>query len=61
MSRTVEGGMRLKEREGTDELLDQASRGEVRARRELLVRYRERLRRMVAVRMDRRLQASLLR
>jgi RNA polymerase sigma-70 factor (ECF subfamily) len=39
----------------TDWLIEQASRGQSAACQELLLRHRERLRRMVAVRMDRRL------
>src|SRR5579864_1594837 len=39
----------------TDELLHQAGRGDNAAREELLMRHRQRLRRMIAVRMDRRL------
>ena len=39
----------------TDELLDRAGRGETRARQLLLERHRDRLRRMVAVRLDPRL------
>jgi RNA polymerase sigma-70 factor, ECF subfamily len=39
----------------TDELLDRAGRGEARARQLLLERHRDRLRRMVAVRLDDRL------
>jgi len=43
----------------TKELLDRAGRGDQAARDELLVRHRDRLRRMVAVRMDRRLTARV--
>ena len=39
----------------TDELIAGASRGDDRARQQLLDRHRGRLRRMVAVRLDRRL------
>jgi RNA polymerase sigma-70 factor (ECF subfamily) len=43
----------------TDQLLDQASRGDDQARQQLLVRHRGRLRRMVAVHLDRRLAGRL--
>jgi RNA polymerase sigma-70 factor, ECF subfamily len=43
----------------TDELLRQAGEGEDAARQRLLALYRDRLRRMVAVRMDRRLAARI--
>src|SRR5579864_4019582 len=43
----------------TERLLEQASRGDAAARQQLLERYRTRLRRMVAVRMDRRLAARV--
>src|SRR5262245_7992095 len=43
----------------TDELLNRTRRGDARAREQLLDRYRERLRRMVAVRIDPRLAARL--
>jgi RNA polymerase sigma-70 factor (ECF subfamily) len=43
----------------TEELLGRAERGDVRARSELLDRHRARLRRMVAVRLDRRLLARV--
>lgn len=43
----------------TNELLSQAARGDPGARAELLDRYRDRLRRMVAVRLDRRLHPRL--
>jgi RNA polymerase sigma-70 factor (ECF subfamily) len=39
----------------TQELVERASRGDDRARQSLLIRYHERLVRMVAVRLDRRL------
>ncbi len=42
-----------------DELLDRAVRGEDAARQRLLAMHRDRLRRMVAVRMDRRLAARV--
>src|SRR3954471_19719524 len=42
-----------------DELLQQAGRGEDAARQRLLAVHRDRLRRMVAVRMDRRLAARV--
>ena len=43
----------------TDDLLDRAARGEAGAGGALLARYRERIRRMVAVRLDRRLAARV--
>src|SRR5262245_46304346 len=43
----------------TDELVEQASRGDPLARQQLLVRHRARLRQMVAVRMDPRLAARV--
>jgi RNA polymerase sigma-70 factor (ECF subfamily) len=43
----------------TDQLLAQASRGDQFARQQLLGRHRARLRRMVAVRLDRRLSARI--
>jgi RNA polymerase sigma-70 factor (ECF subfamily) len=43
----------------TQELIERAGRGEVWARQQLLARHRDRLRRMVAVRLDRRLAARL--
>src|SRR5262245_42001324 len=43
----------------TDQLLEQASRGDASARQQLLQRHRGRLRKMVAVRMDRRLAARV--
>jgi RNA polymerase sigma-70 factor (ECF subfamily) len=43
----------------TDALLAQASRGDAAAGHQLLARHRDRLRRMVAVRLDRRLLARL--
>jgi RNA polymerase sigma-70 factor (ECF subfamily) len=43
----------------TEELIERARRGEPAARQELLQRYRDRLCRMVAVRLDRRLAARL--
>jgi RNA polymerase sigma-70 factor (ECF subfamily) len=43
----------------TEDLLARASRGEAAARQELLVRHQERLRQMIAVRLDRRLAARL--
>ena len=46
-------------RPDTDELLDRAGRGDPDARGALLQRHRQRLRRMVDVRMDRRLAARL--
>lgn len=42
-----------------DDLLERATRGDRSAREQLLGRYRPRLRRMVAVRMDRRLSARV--
>ena len=47
------------ENEETEELMDRASRGDDEARQGLLQRYRDRLRRMVAVRLDARLRARL--
>ena len=41
-----------------DGLIGQASRGDPRARMELLSRYRDRLRQMVAARLDRRLRLA---
>jgi RNA polymerase sigma-70 factor (ECF subfamily) len=43
----------------TDELIARASRGDDRARQQLLVRHRDRLRQMVAVRIDPRLAARV--
>jgi len=43
----------------TDELLDRAGRGDVPARNLLLVRHRARLKKMVAIRLDRRLAARV--
>jgi RNA polymerase sigma-70 factor (ECF subfamily) len=43
----------------TDELLDRAGQGDVPARHQLLVRHRARLRKMVAIRLDRRLAARV--
>jgi RNA polymerase sigma-70 factor (ECF subfamily) len=43
----------------TDELVEQASAGDREARQQLLVRHRDRLRQMVALRMDRRLRARV--
>jgi RNA polymerase sigma-70 factor (ECF subfamily) len=43
----------------TEELIEQASRGDQTARGELLVRHRDRLRQMVRIRMDRRLAARV--
>ena len=43
----------------TQELLERSVRGDTAARQELLVRHRARLRRMVAVRLDRRLSARV--
>jgi RNA polymerase sigma-70 factor (ECF subfamily) len=43
----------------TQELLERSVRGDAAARQELLVRHRARLRRMVAVRLDRRLSARV--
>jgi RNA polymerase sigma-70 factor (ECF subfamily) len=39
----------------TDQLLEQAGQGDAAARQQLLVRHRQRLRQMIALRMDRRL------
>ena len=44
---------------GLHELIDQASRGDGGARQELLERYRDTLRRMVASRLDRRLTSRI--
>jgi len=43
----------------TDVLIDRASGGDRSARQQLLVRHRDRLRRMISVRMDRRLAARV--
>jgi RNA polymerase sigma-70 factor, ECF subfamily len=43
----------------TDLLLDQAAQGDLQARNELLQKYRDRLRRMIALRLDRRLAARV--
>jgi RNA polymerase sigma-70 factor (ECF subfamily) len=43
----------------TDQLLDQAAGGDAKARDRLLVRHRQRLRHMIALRMDRRLVARV--
>jgi RNA polymerase sigma-70 factor (ECF subfamily) len=43
----------------TDQLLQQAGQGDAAARQQLLVRHRQRLRQMIALRMDRRLAARL--
>src|SRR3954451_16484782 len=43
----------------TDALLDRAARGDDHARQQLLDRHRRRLRRMVALRLDRRLAARI--
>jgi RNA polymerase sigma-70 factor (ECF subfamily) len=43
----------------TDELIGRAKGGDFQARQQLLVRHRDRLRRMIAVRMDRRLAARV--
>jgi RNA polymerase sigma-70 factor (ECF subfamily) len=43
----------------TDQLLEQASQGDGAARQQLLVRHRQRLRQMVAVRLDRRVSARV--
>jgi RNA polymerase sigma-70 factor (ECF subfamily) len=43
----------------TDQLLEQAGRGDAAARQQLLVRHRQRLRQMIALRMDRRLAARV--
>jgi len=44
----------------TKELLDRAVRGDGQARQQLLARYRDRLRQMITVRLDRRLAAGVL-
>src|SRR5437867_2294662 len=43
----------------TEELLDRVGRGDGAARQQLLTRHRRRLRRMIAVRMDRRMAARV--
>jgi RNA polymerase sigma-70 factor (ECF subfamily) len=43
----------------TDQLLEQASQGDGSARQQLLVRHRDRLRKLIAVRLDRRLAARV--
>jgi RNA polymerase sigma-70 factor (ECF subfamily) len=43
----------------TDRLLESAARGDALARQELLMRYRQRLRNMIRLRMDRRLAARV--
>src|SRR5690349_1873499 len=43
----------------TEHLLEQAERGDLAAREQLLIRYQKRLRQMIALRMDRRLAARL--
>src|SRR5205823_607283 len=43
----------------TEELLERAGRGDAAARQQLLTRHRDRLRRMVALRLDRRLAARV--
>lgn len=43
----------------TEELIERASSGDGNARQQLLVRHRRRLRRMIAVRMDRRMAARV--
>src|SRR5437868_2984584 len=43
----------------TDELLDRACQGDGAARQQLLARHRQRLRRMIALRLDRRLAARV--
>jgi RNA polymerase sigma-70 factor (ECF subfamily) len=43
----------------TDQLLQRADQGDAEARQQLLVRHRQRLRQMIALRMDRRLAARL--
>jgi RNA polymerase sigma-70 factor, ECF subfamily len=43
----------------TDQLIEQASQGDGGARQQLLVRHRDRLRKMIAVRLDRRLAARV--
>ncbi len=43
----------------TEQLLERAGQGDPAARQELLVRHRQRLRQMIAVRMDRRLAARI--
>jgi RNA polymerase sigma-70 factor (ECF subfamily) len=43
----------------TEQLIEQASQGDASARQKLLVRHRDRLRKMIRVRMDRRLAARV--
>jgi RNA polymerase sigma-70 factor (ECF subfamily) len=43
----------------TDQLLDRASHGDGAARQELLIRHRQRLRKLIALRLDRRLAARV--
>jgi RNA polymerase sigma-70 factor, ECF subfamily len=43
----------------TEQLLERAGRGDVAARQQLLIQHRDRLRRMVALRLDRRLAARV--
>src|SRR6516164_5317166 len=51
--------MLAKDDRDTDELVEQARGGDREARQQLLVRHRDRLRQMVALRMDRRLTARV--
>src|SRR6516164_4096210 len=51
--------MLAKDDRDTDELVEQARGGDREARQQLLVRHRDRLRQMVALRMDRRLRARV--
>jgi len=43
----------------TEELLDRAQRGDDAARQELLMHHRNRLKRMIAIRLDRRMAARV--
>lgn len=51
--------MEMERESDTDALIDRANGGDVRAGQQLLARHRRRLRRMVALRMDRRLAARV--
>jgi RNA polymerase sigma-70 factor (ECF subfamily) len=51
--------MKTRQEPDTEELIDQVARGDLDAGQQLLARHRRRLRRMVAVRLDRRLAARI--
>jgi RNA polymerase sigma-70 factor (ECF subfamily) len=51
--------MVIEQRSETDELLNRAARGDLLARQEILVRHRDRLRKMIGLRMDHRLAARI--